>query len=356
MNVTRNPIILDKPEDWPTWIEEITGSIPDETWVLIDPDVETHNDFLQKPLRPRIEEVNAEKTTYVELTATERNVHDQLFKHYQEAMKQYDRETKGLQDAKNLIRSRVSNAKSLLLKGKDTARAWLTTLKTATSASKGFISYQAAQKYEASIRKAPTTATVSKWLATWEQAMAEAIKHDIPEISAGRWLRDLARAIRPISDALYVKFVNAATDDEKSKPERYLTVSMKIREIVQTDTSKRTVMRGNAFAAEFDGEAAPDNRNIHDHHDEANNNTKTRKRPWTTSAPDNPIKKRIIGCKACGKLRHKLPRCYYAFPEIRPLGFEPNEELVEKVARVLQNGDLNKEIEAIRKERGNKPL
>ena len=186
--------------------------------------------------------------------------------------------------------------------------------------------------------------------------MAEAIKHDIPEISAGRWLRDLARAIRPISDALYVKFVNAATDDEKSKPERYLTVSMKIREIVQTDTSKRTVMRGNAFTAEFDGEAAPDNRNIHDHHDEANNNTKTRKRPWTTSAPDNPIKKRITGCKACGKIRHKLPRCYYAFPEIRPLGFEPNEELVEKVARVLQNGDLNKEIEAIRKERGNKPL
>jgi hypothetical protein len=37
-------------------------------------------------------------------------------------MKQYERETKGLQEAKNLIRSRVSNAKSLLLKGKETAR------------------------------------------------------------------------------------------------------------------------------------------------------------------------------------------------------------------------------------------
>jgi hypothetical protein len=24
----RNPVILDKPEDWPTWIDEIGGSIP----------------------------------------------------------------------------------------------------------------------------------------------------------------------------------------------------------------------------------------------------------------------------------------------------------------------------------------
>ena len=88
----------------------------------------------------------------------------------------------------------------------------------------------------------------------------EAIKYDIPEINAGRWLRDIARAMKPLSDALYVKFINAATNDEKSGPERYLAVSMKIREIIQTDVSKRTVMRGTAFAAEFDGEPAPDDR------------------------------------------------------------------------------------------------
>ena len=347
---TRNPIILDKPEDWPIWIEEIRGSIPDETWILIDPDVDAREDFMRKPLEPRPQEVNPTKTNYVELTAVERNVHDQLFRHYQVALKQYEREVKGLQEAKDLIRSRVSNAKSLLLKGKDTARDWLTILKTATSASKGFISYQAAQKYEASIRKAPTTTTVSKWLTTWEQAMAEAIKYDIPEINAGRWLRDIARAMKPLSDALYVKFINAATNDEKSGPERYLAVSMKIREIIQTDVSKRTVMRGTAFAAEFDGEPAPDRDNC-DHHD-----AKSRKRARTTSAPSNVTKgkKRKISCKACGQPSHKLTRCFYAFPEIRPWNFEPDEELVEKVARALEDGDLTKEVDIIRKERRNK--
>jgi hypothetical protein len=314
---TRNPIILDKPEDWPIWIEEIRGSIPDETWILIDPDVDAHEDFMRKPSEPRPQEVNPAKTSYVELTAVERNVHDQLFRHYQVALKQYERET-------------------------------------ATSASKGFISYQAAQKYEASIRKAPTTTTVSKWLTTWEQAMAEAIKYDIPEINAGRWLRDIARAMKPLSDALYVKFINAATNDAKSGPERYLEVSMKIREIIQTDVSKRTVMRGTAFAAEFDGEPAPYGDNC-DNHDERKN-TKSHKRARTTSAPNNVTKgkKRKISCKACGQPSHRLIRCYYAFPELRPLDFEPDEELVEKVARALEDGGLTKEVNTIRKERRNK--
>ena len=82
---TRNPIILDKPEDWPIWIEEIRGSIPDETWTLIDLDVDTREDFMRKPSEPRPQEVNPAKTSYVELTA---NVYDQLFRHYQVALKQ----------------------------------------------------------------------------------------------------------------------------------------------------------------------------------------------------------------------------------------------------------------------------
>jgi hypothetical protein len=44
----RNPVILDKPEDWPTWIDEIRGSIPDDTWSLIDPDQTSHNELMQK--------------------------------------------------------------------------------------------------------------------------------------------------------------------------------------------------------------------------------------------------------------------------------------------------------------------
>jgi hypothetical protein len=56
--------------------------------------------------------------------------------------------------------------------------------------------------------------------------MAEAIKYDNPDINAGKWLRDIPRAIKLLSDALF-KFINAATNGATSEPERYLAVSMK---------------------------------------------------------------------------------------------------------------------------------
>jgi hypothetical protein len=348
---TRNPVILNKPEDWPIWIEEIRGSIHDDIWSLIDPDLDDHEEFMRKPTKPRTQEINASKTRYLELTAAERNLFDQIFKHYQVFLKEYEHQTKGLQDAKDLIRSRVSDAKSVLLKGKDTARTWLAILKNATSASKGFISHQTAQKYEAAIRKAPTASTIDKWLSTWEQAMVDAIEHGIPEISSGRWLRDLARVIRPLSDALYVKFMSAASNDEKSRTERYLEIGIKIREVIQGDTPKKRVTRGAAFAAEFDGEPATDE----DGHEEGDKSSKSRKRAGSTSMSNAPkSKKRKAPCKVCGQLSHVLPRCYYAFPELRHSGFKPVKTLVEKAAQAMEDSNLADEVEAIRREKQSK--
>jgi hypothetical protein len=67
MAATRTPIVLDKPEDWPIWIDDIRGSIPDEIWSLVDPDLEAHDEFMRKP---RPQNVNVAKTSYLELTTT----------------------------------------------------------------------------------------------------------------------------------------------------------------------------------------------------------------------------------------------------------------------------------------------
>jgi hypothetical protein len=55
---------------------------------------------------PRPQDVNFAKTSYLELTTTERNVYDQTFKHYQVFLKEHEHQMKGLQDAKNLIKTR----------------------------------------------------------------------------------------------------------------------------------------------------------------------------------------------------------------------------------------------------------
>ena len=344
---TNSPLILDKPEDWPNWIDDIQGLIPQTIWKLIDPDAEAHDKILEEPHLPEVKDVNVTKTLYPELSATERTAFDQMFKFYQAALERYKRQEKGLQDARTLIKTRISNAKSILLKGSETPREWLATLKKATKVSEGFISQQIANRYQETIRKSPTTTSIGLWLASWEKVMAEGIKHDIPDVTAGKWLRDLAAVMRPLSEALYVKFINGSTNDAKNKPERYLEVSAKIREIIRSDTSKKRVTRGTAFAAEFDGEPASEEDEV----TQRSNKLGNRKRAGTGSALQNAPKgkrNRLGQCKACGQRTHDLSRCFYAFPELRFDGFVPNERLERKVQRALMdNSELKEEIEAI---------
>lgn len=347
---TRNIIILDRPEQWPIWIESIRGLIPDDIWPLINPDAVDHEEILQKPTIPKCQDVNAAKTSIAELSANERTLFDMMFRYYSGLLKEYERQSKGLLDVKALIQARVSDAKAELLKGDESAKEWLLVLKRSTSASQAYISFQIAQKYYDSLRKTPTPTTIGNWLSTWEHAMVGAIKHNIPEIGGGRWLRDLALAIKPVSDVLNAMFITESTDDEKTNPNRYLEASVRIRELVETNMPrKRMVTRGHAFAVEFDGEPAADERG----QDEGFKKRKSIKRARTPSAPsDLPGNKRKkIGCKACGQNRHELSRCFYVFPELRYKGFKPHEALVAKVSKALDDLDLAEEVEAIRKER-----
>jgi len=64
---SNTPLILDKPEDWSIWIDDIQGLIPQNIWKLIDPDAETHGNILQDPDFPEPNNVNESKTTYPEL-------------------------------------------------------------------------------------------------------------------------------------------------------------------------------------------------------------------------------------------------------------------------------------------------
>jgi hypothetical protein len=346
---TRNVIILNKPEQWPIWIENIRGLIPDEIWPLINPDAVEHEEILQKPAMPRIQDVNAARTSIAEFSANERNIFDMMFRYYTGQLKEYERQSKGLQDAKTLIQARVSDAKAELLRGNESAREWLLVLRRSTSASQAYISFQEAQKYYESLRKIPTPSTISNWLSTWEHAMVGAIKHNIPEIGSGRWLRDLAIAIKPVSDVLNAMFITESTDDQRTDPSRYLEASVRIRELVETNMPrKRTVTRGLAFAAEFGGELADDG-----HYQDAGNKKKSFKRARTPSAPKNlpENKRQKTGCRACGLYRHPLSRCFYVFPELRPQDFKPHQYRVNKVSQALKDFELSKEVEAIREER-----
>jgi hypothetical protein len=348
MAENNSPIILSRAEDWPNWIQSIRGSISTDIWPLIDPDAEVNEEPLEKPKLPTAKDVNDAKTTFRSLTSTERSEFEVLLKIYSAEIREYDSQHKGLTDAKILIQSRVSAGKNVLLLGNQSAREWLATLKEATKISKEYRMSQISDRYQDIVRKTPTRNTIIKWLSEWEKVMAEGIKHNIPEVSTGKWLRDLGHAISTISDGLSVMFLTEATDDTKTDPNRYLSVSAKINEVIRPIALRGRVTRGSTFAtAEFDKEPAEEDPM------ETEESTQSRKRAGTNSALKTAPKekKKKIPCKACGQIKHNLSRCFYAFPELRHHGFKPIESLVAKTIEALKDPDLAEEVEEIRKQR-----
>jgi hypothetical protein len=80
MAATCTPIVLDKPEDWPIWIDDIGSSVPDEIWSLVDPDLESHDEFRTSA---------SLKQAISNLQQMKRNIYDQMFKHYQVFLKEH---------------------------------------------------------------------------------------------------------------------------------------------------------------------------------------------------------------------------------------------------------------------------
>ena len=74
--------------------------------------------------------------------------------------------------------------------------------------------------------------------------MIECIKYDLPEMQNGRWLRDLAQRIEPVSEVYSVQFTKDASDKTKSNPREFRRVARELREMIQTQ-------KGGAFHVRF---------------------------------------------------------------------------------------------------------
>jgi hypothetical protein len=96
-----------------------------------------------------------------------------------------------------------------------------------------------------------------RWLEEWETTMVECIKYELPEIKNGRWLRDFALRIKPMSEVYYVQFMKDANDDAKSDSLEFRRVARELREMLGPRSGGRTV-RGGAFNVSFGGELSED--------------------------------------------------------------------------------------------------
>lgn len=207
-------------------------------------------------------------------------------------------------------------------------------------------------QYAESLKGLNKTTKINQWVDKWEHAMTLAEKYKLPQMSNGIWLVDIAQAVRPLSDTLYMTYTDQANDKEKSKPSQYRNVARKLREAFQSTSKKTTTARGSTFNTEFGGE---------DHASDAEDKGRggarsSRKRAGTNTIEEgsSATKKSKNKCPACDYKGHDLQDCWILFEDKRPEGYKATkatEARAKKVKeRVAQDKELAARVEKIKLE------
>ena len=157
-----------------------------------------------------------------------------------------------------------------------------------------------------------TNTKINVWVDNWELAMKLIEKYKLPQASNGIWLRDLAQAVKPMSDTLHMMYGQQARESNRSKPSEYRAIAMQLRETFYTPSKKpQGTTRGSAFNTNFGGEEASDNNVTEEIPKGRPGRPGGRKRTGTTSINRESSSKKLKTqtCTACNFKGHTLSDC-----------------------------------------------
>ncbi len=337
-------VILTRSEDWDRWFWELQANISTEIWPYINPEAEERN-LLDLPVRPEPANFSARARTYAELSTVHQKSYDNARRYYDQDMKYYSRQCDQLQAARAYITATVSDSKKTMLDPKLFIREWLLDLKKSTEPPKGYMLMQTEILYRNTLRSFKPH-KLRRWLEEWETTMIECIKYDLPEMQNGRWLRDLAQRIEPVSEVYSVQFTKDASDKTKSNPREFRRVARELREMIQTQ-------KGGAFHVSFGptGSSEEDSEaNTNETKATPKSNNQGRKRSGTQSLETKVSKKGLTECPACGMRGHSLTECWCIFTELKPKGMKLSAYRIRKARRAIEDDDeLMEQVEEIRR-------
>jgi len=328
------------------------ANISKEIWPYINPNSDELV-LLELPRRPELADFDQNARSYAQLSAAQQRTYENARRYYDQDMKYYSRQQDQLQAARAYITSTVSQTKKSTLDPELTVRQWLEKLAKDTKPPKGYMLTQMKRRYQSTLKSFKSN-KLSQWLDEWEATMVECIKYDLPEITNGHWLRDLADLIRPTSDTFFVRLMEDADDDTKSDPEEFRRVARELRERLDRPPKGGRTSRGNAFQTNFgpaeSSEEGSDAKNNQGTEQAPPKGKQGRKRTGTDSLGTNVSKKPVPECPACGKRGHSLAECWCIFEELLPEGMKSSAYRVRKAkAKVDEDEQLTTKVQEIRR-------
>ena len=357
--ISSNTVILTNPEDWEPWFTNLQAHVNEEIWPFIDPE-QPERPLQELPIKPTIADINPTATQFHQLGAAQQRVYENSRKFYDSDMKYYTTQSNQLKEARIFITTTISEVKHMHLQRNDSVREWLVKLRRNTEPTNGQLIQKAVDEYNGVFRMKPTGTKIGSWIKQWEYAMTKGEKLGIPQLVNGQWLRDLATAIRPLSDVLYNKYMDQADHPEQSMASEYIEVGKKLRQAL--DHSRVVVplrtTRGGAFTAGFaelgSEESAPDANMNSLQLSRKDRDKPPRKRTGTLSIEEETSSAKRSSakmCPACGLRGHALPGCWSIFEDQRPEGVPLSGSRVKRALKAVKDSkELTQQVRQLRLE------
>ena len=355
-----NTVIPTNPEDWEPWFTNLQAHVNEEIWPFIDPE-QPERPLQELPIKPTIADINPTATQFHQLSVAQQRVYESSRKFYDSDMKYYTTQSNQLKEARIFITTTVSEIKHMHLQRNGSVREWLVKLRRNTEPTRGQLIQKAVDEYNGVLRVKPAGTRIGNWIKQWEHAMTKGERYGIPQLINGQWLRDLATAIRPLSNVLFNKYMDQADDPEQSMASQYIEVGKKLRQAL--DHSRVVPLRttrGGAFTADFaelgTEESVPDaNRySLQPSRKDRDRPPHSRKRAGTQSIEEETSSAKRSSaqmCPACGIRGHALPGCWSIFEDQRPEGVPLSASRVKRaLKKVKESKELTEQVQRLRLE------
>jgi len=201
------------------------------------------------------------------------------------------------------------------------------------------------------------------WLNAWEQAISYGQSKEVPEAnSISSWFDDFLRAVDPLMGYWTTSYRLAKQSDIDTGSLTYRTLANDFRKELRhrKSTSSGKIAKGS-FAASFGPKTdcaegdAPTSQGAEGSssagYKAGSRSNRRHKRAASDQDEEVPESQgtRPI-CPVCN-LRHQLLRCYYAFPEVAPDGFQPREHLQKRAEENLQKKEVIDQLKKIKNKR-----
>ena len=278
-------------------------------------------------------------------------------------LKQYSDEKNSIKELKNWVTSSIApHYFDSACEPTESIRVWYANIIEHSGVSKGMIITAARDKYKEAVtvlKKPPRD--FDAWLNCWEQAMSYAQSKRVPEAqSISSWFDDFLRAVDPLMGYWTTSYRLAKQSEVDAGSLTYRTLANDFRKELRhrKSTSSGKIAKGS-FAASFgpktdcaEGDAptsqGAESSSSAGHRAESRSNRRHKR-----AASDQEVVPENGTRPICPvyNLRHQLLKCFYAFPELAPDGFQPREHLQKRAEENLRKKEVIDQLRKIKNKR-----